>query len=145
MSADSPCVIFDIDGTLADNTHRSPFDYAECHADAPIERIVELANVFTDAGYELVFVSGREGTEETRQKTAAWLGEHVIGTSRHETIELHMRAAGDYRGDDTVKRELYDAHLADRDIRFVVDDRRRVIRMWRALGLTVLDVAGNTF
>lgn len=61
-------------------------------------------------------------------------------------IELHMRKTGDTRRDSTVKRELYERHLAHRDVLCVLDDRDQVVRMWREeLGLTCLQVAYGDF
>src|SRR3546814_18462244 len=55
-----------------------------------------------------------------------------------------MRAAGDFRPDTEVKRELLHAvQNQGYDVRFVVDDRPSVIRMWKEEGLTVLEHDGG--
>lgn len=57
-----------------------------------------------------------------------------------------MRPAGDYRPDQIVKRELYEAHIAGQyDVLFCVDDRNSVVAMWRELGLTCLQCAEGDF
>jgi hypothetical protein len=57
-----------------------------------------------------------------------------------------MRPEGDTRNDGIVKNELFERHLAGRFIiDFVLDDRDRVVAMWRAKGLKVLQVAEGNF
>ena len=58
-----------------------------------------------------------------------------------------MRAGGDYRHDDIVKQEILNSILGwipKEQIEYVVDDRPRVIRMWRANGLLCHDVGPGT-
>jgi hypothetical protein len=59
---------------------------------------------------------------------------------------LHMRGRGDHRPDQVVKRELYERRVRPRyTVTAVLDDRAKVVRMWRELGLTVLQVADGDF
>lgn len=45
-----------------------------------------------------------------------------------------------------MKRALYEAYVADRyEVALVLEDRSGVVRMWRALGLTCLQVAAGDF
>lgn len=138
----SRAVIFDIDGTLADASHRLKhiqngshnWDafFAEAANDPVIEPIRELAHLFDDQGYRIILVSGR--TDKIRGITESWLEQHAIPYH-----ELHMRSEGDYRQDFIVKSELLDAILAaGHDIHLVVDDRPSVVAMWRERGLTCL-------
>jgi predicted kinase len=135
-------VLFDIDGTLADATHRlhhiqngsRNWDafFAACVDDPVIEPIRELAWLVDNQGYRIVLVSGR--SDVVRAETEAWLAGHGVPYS-----ELHMRAAGDFRQDHLVKSHILDALIADgHDIAFVVDDRPSVVAMWRERGLTCL-------
>lgn len=134
-------VLVDLDGTLADNTHRHFTEYHLCYDDAPIQPVIDLVELLATR-YTLVFMSGREDT--CRDLTLEWLAKHLPFLTG--TPELFMRAAGDYRPDNEVKTELYTEHVAPRfDIRYAVDDRLSVVQAWRSLGITVLDVAGNTF
>lgn len=138
-------VVVDIDGTLADMGkglpgRRGPFDWVRVGEDTPIEPIVGLVNDLLKAGETVVFMSGRD--ESCRAETVAWLTVHL---NVWEPV-LHMRPAGDNRKDSIVKRELFDQHIAGRyAVRFVLDDRDQVVRMWRDLGLTVLQVADGSF
>ena len=135
-------VLFDIDGTLADLSHRlhhikrQPIDwnafFAACGEDALIEPIRDLALLFEAQGYKIILVSGR--SDIAREATVDWLDKH--GVPCHG---LHMRRDGDHRQDFLVKSEILDGLLAaDHDIRFVIDDRPSVVAMWRERGLTCL-------
>ena len=84
-------------------------------------------------------VTGRDAT--FRQVTSDWLSKNQIFYN-----QLLMRPEGDKRRDDLVKRELYDQHIKDKyNVLFVLDDRDRVVAMWRSLGLTCLQVALGDF
>jgi len=51
-----------------------------------------------------------------------------------------MRKHGDYRPDDIVKKEMYDAFIKDQyNVLGVFDDRLKVVRMWEGLGLWVFN------
>ena len=57
-----------------------------------------------------------------------------------------MRANGDYRADDVIKAEIFQEHILPRySVAAVVDDRNRVVNMWRSLGLICLQVAEGDF
>jgi predicted kinase len=88
----------------------------------------------------VLIVTGREGTEENLAQTYEWLSANQINYNH-----LFHRAEGDNRDDAIVKKELYLKHIQGNwEIDFVLDDRPRVVRMWRAeLGLTVLQCAPN--
>jgi predicted kinase len=132
--------LVDIDGTVALMAGRSPYDETRVGEDRPNEPVVRVVRALHAAGYRIVFCSGR--TDACRDDTAAWLDEHV-GVPYEA---LHMRAAGDQRKDSIVKAEIFEAHIRDAyRIVGVLDDRMQVVRMWRALGLTVLQVAEGDF
>jgi predicted kinase len=136
-------VLVDIDGTLAGKGlpgRRGPYDWARVGEDTPIEPIVRLVKDLLWAGETVVFMSGRD--ESCRKETEAWLAEHL------EVFApvLQMRPAGDSRKDSVVKRELFEQHIAGRyAVRFAIDDRQQVVRMWRDMGLTVLACADGDF
>ena len=142
MSQTQKDIIVDIDGTLADCSHRRRFIrgrrkkwkkfFDAASKDRPridvVARVRELAN-----HHRIHLVSGRP--EEYRRQTLEWLGHYRIPFE-----SLHMREDGDYRPDDVVKQEILD-HCFDKDnIELVIDDRPRVVRMWESNGLKVLDV-----
>lgn len=134
-------IIVDIDGTVAlKDGARGPYEYDKVHLDKPNRNVVELVKKLSN-GYDVYFLSGRE--ETCRPETMAWLDRHVIWV---HPDRLLMRAAKDYRDDTIVKRELYEKHIQPyRDVLFVLDDRDKVVAMWRELGLTCLQVAPGPF
>jgi predicted kinase len=141
---DAPlAIVVDIDGTLALMGARSPYDLTRVHEDIPNHAVIEAVRAAYCDGMRVVFCSGRE--DSARDATRAWLLEHV---DRGFVLDspLLMRAAGDMRKDSIVKRELFDAHIRDQfNVRYVLDDRQQVVDMWRALGLTVFQVAPGDF
>lgn len=82
--------------------------------------------------------------EQCRRQTVLWLEANVW--PQLHNAELHMRADGDYRPDDVVKREIYEQEIAPAEIMGVIDDRDKVVRMWREeLGLACIQVAPGNF
>jgi hypothetical protein len=56
-----------------------------------------------------------------------------------------MRQAGDMRKDSIIKSEIFWENVAPNyDVKMVIDDRPQVTRMWRSIGLNVLQV-GNPY
>lgn len=142
------CYIFDIDGTLADCSHRihhiesSPKNwdafFAACDQDLPIEHICDLARLLI---YEtlVVYVSGR--SDQCRGQTEDWLKKNELWTGA-----LYMRREGDHRPDDIIKIELLEQLRADGwEPIMAFDDRQRVVDAWRAAGIPCAQVAPGDF
>lgn len=142
-------VICDIDGTVADTSHRAHFvqgakkDWKSFFAAAPqdpprldvVDRLMDLEGM----GHKVFFVSGRP--DNYRAATEEWLERVFGGYQAYET--LFMRRANDSRPDTIIKQEIYDTYFKDKyPVHVVIDDRPSVIRMWQENGLTVEDV-GN--
>ena len=135
-------IIADIDGTVALHQGRNPYDTARCAEDLPNRPVIEQVRLASAAGHHVLFASGRHRDFEA--PTVQWLAEHVITDGMQ--WELFMRASGDFRNDAVVKLELFDQHIRSRfDVRWVYDDRARVVRMWRSVGLSVMQVAEGNF
>ncbi|WP_328419866.1 AAA family ATPase [Micromonospora sp. NBC_00389] len=133
-------VLVDIDGTVALAVSRSPYDMTRVGEDQPNPAVIAAVRAMHAAGYGVVFCSGRDAS--ARAATEAWLARHV----RVPYLGLHLRAVGDSRKDAIVKREIYDREIRDRyRVVGVFDDRVQVVQMWRALGLTVFQVADGDF
>lgn len=133
-------IIVDIDGTLAHMNGRSPYDgtrYLEDHFD---HTIALLSQSYAQLhGRKLILLSGRN--ETGRGDTVRWLFKHGF-----QYDALYMRAADDNRNDAIVKDELFEQHIAGRyNVDFILDDRDRVVKMWREKGLKVLQVADGNF
>ena len=142
--------IFDIDGTLADISHRlhfiqkKPADwdgfFAACVDDEPIPEIIQVAKSLSPVAH-IVMVSGR--SDVVRSQTLDWMSELGIPCDC-----LMMRAAGDHREDSIVKAELLDdlrEVYKDEPIAGVFEDRKQVVDMYRAKGLRVFQVAEGNF
>jgi predicted kinase len=131
-------VLVDVDGTLALVNGRGYYDYDLVLTDLPNQPVIDLVNVLARDN-EIIFMSGRP--ETCREDTSSWIDRFV----RYPHL-LFMRAEGDKRKDAVVKRELFDERVRNHyNVRWVVDDRNQVVRMWRELGLTVLQVADGAF
>jgi predicted kinase len=129
------CYIVDIDGTLAINNTRHPFAWDRVNEDALNPAVATLVAKLSQDTPIIVF-SGRSSV--CRDLTIAWLKQHNINYQ-----DLFMRPADDQRPDDILKSELYYAHVHGKYNPIgVIDDRPKVCRMWRNLGLTVFQV-GN--
>lgn len=132
-------VVVDIDGTVALMDGRSPYDPTRYHTDKQNDAVVFLVQDLRAAGETIVFCSGRDDTY--RDSTRQWLLDNV-GFCDY----LFMRPGNDKRNDAIIKRELYEANIKGKfNVRFVLDDRDRVVEMWRSEGLTCLQVAPGDF
>jgi predicted kinase len=129
------CYLVDIDGTLAINNTRHPFDWDRVGEDAlnpAVATMVEKLGRDTN----IILLSGRSSV--CRDLTIDWLKQHNISYK-----DLFMRPADDQRPDDILKSELYYFHVHNQyNVIGVIDDRPKVCRMWRNLGLSVFQV-GN--
>lgn len=125
-------IMVDIDGTLAEKGDRDIYDGSKVYLDTVIQPVADVVQRFRRD--VVIIMSGRD--EEYREVTEQWLEDNGI-----EYECLYMRPRGDRRADWIVKKELYDAHVNGKyNVRFVLDDRKQVKRMWVGEGLFVLDV-----
>lgn len=143
-------VLFDIDGTLADNSHRQHFltsspkhwdeFYNKMNEDRPNVGVVDLYRTLSKSGeYEVVLVTARP--ERYRSVTENWLNRHEIDCAR-----LLMRPDKDFRPDAEIKQEMLGKLTSSLDdIAFIIDDRAKTVHMWRSLGLTCLQCADHDF
>lgn len=133
------CYVFDVDGTLAKMNGRSPYDYSLVHTDTVNHNVAMIARLLAQSGLPIIILSGR--TDDCKFETLKWLYENNIP---HDAI--YMRKTGDNRNDAIVKKELYEDNLKEKyNVLAIFDDRNRVVDMWRALGLTCLQVEYGNF
>ncbi len=161
-------VVFDLDGTLANIEHRLPLIhrkkgkdwdafFARCNQDRPIEHTLEVLSALLAAQHHVEIWSGRgEGRYgEIRLKTVRWLEAQDIGVQGLSSPDhvsqmvqaLRMRPFKDHRPDDELKREwlMEERHYHQRSIDLVLDDRDRLVKMWRAEGVPCFQVAPGNF
>lgn len=146
------CIIVDIDGTLAHMNSRSPYDYTQVSTDVVDEHVRDVVHRYTIGSATdeipdtyIVIVTGRDA--DCRPDTEAWLKANNIPYD-----ELYMRDMlrvddkGNKVDDRIIKRDIYEAFIKPRyNVRFVLDDRDRVVKMWREQGLKVLQCAEGDF
>lgn len=133
-------VIVDVDGTVALHEGvRGPYDTSRYHLDNPNLPVIDLVrDLHYKQGYQIVFCSGRH--EDFREVTEEWLYEHV----KVPIAGLFMRPGPG--PDNEVKLDLFDKHIRDNFyVGFTLDDRDRVVKAWRSIGLTCLQVAEGNF
>lgn len=149
-----PLYIFDLDGTLALIHHRRHFVenranrwdefFAACVDDKPNIPVIETMTSLQNGGMcEIWIWSGR--SDIVRNETMEWLADHTRQYWRHD--EVKMRTHGNYTPDDVLKKHWYDTMSNVDKARLVAtfDDRDRIVKMWRDLGVTCFQVAPGDF
>ena len=164
-------VIFDLDGTLANIDVRrdkslkpngklnwdifaSPTSIMDW--DTPNAPVIKMAQMFHDNGFKIVIFSGRNdrGFFATRD----WLKIHnvpfdllvmrpdkfkadswPIANGNPATKEMR------FMPDEILKKAMLDTFVDINDVFLVVDDRNKVVDMWRDLGLNTFQVAPGNF
>ena len=143
-----PCILFDIDGTLADTRHRKGFltttpknwlaFFNAAWNDTPIESVVSL---YRDLFKTETIIIDSARPEAYRRLTLDWFDRYEIpyGT-------LLMRPEGDKRDDYLVKRDfLTKVQLMGFTPRFVIDDKPSVVQMFRINGITCFQPNDGSF
>ena len=154
-------VVVDLDGTIADLSHRLHFIEGEskdwdsfheaCDQDTPILVNVDVVKALAEAGNEVMYWTGRSDIGDVRAKTIAWLCKHGMPLATAQGLDspsdyLRMRAPRDHRADHILKGEwLAETRGTGREIHLVFEDRSRVVGMYRANGVTCFQVAVGDF
>lgn len=137
-------IIFDIDGVLADPTHRlhlierpgPDWDafFEACDGDAVHELHATIArNLQSLRGCRVLFCTGRP--ESVRKKTSDWLAQRA-GLN---PLPLYMRDDGDHAPAAQIKLRMLPFMKADGyNPRFAIDDDPAVCAMWKDQGLSAL-------
>jgi predicted kinase len=140
------CIIVDIDGTLAHIADgRSPYDASRAMNDSLDDAVSVITAMFYNHGYKVIILTGRH--EEHREVTEQWLEENGVEYDELYTrMEDDVDEKGNRLDDKIVKERLYRTHVEPRfNVKFVLDDRNRVVDMWRSIGLKCLQVAEGNF
>jgi hypothetical protein len=147
-------IIFDLDGTLADINVRRKLatkpngkmdwdiflDPDNIKLDVPNDPVVKMAQLFAEDGFNIFIFSGR--SDKTIHTTQSWL--------THNRVPFHKLVMRDsvtrhFVPDDILKKDMLDKHVDIDDVFLVVDDRQKVVDMWRSLGLKVFQVDKGDF
>lgn len=135
-----PAVIVDIDGTVCTKSDkRSYYDYTKVKYDLPRHNVIKLVQLLSKDNF-IIFLSGRQ--DSCYQDTYNWLISNVNLDSSQ--FILKMRRTGDDRNDRIIKQEIFINEILNSDyyVHTALDDRPRVIRMWKDIDIdTVLDVS----
>lgn len=146
--------LFDIDGTIADLSHRLHFIegdkkdwdafYEACDQDKPIFETITVARALAAAGHTLLYSTGRSFS--VYGKTYAWLNKYRLANAS----SLYMRPLKDHREDSVVKSEILDHIMKSYGAGLggyggVFEDRQQCVDMYRARGLRVFQVAPGKF
>ncbi|ATG79444.1 phosphatase domain-containing protein [Pseudoalteromonas sp. 1_2015MBL_MicDiv] len=146
-------IIVDLDGTLALNLHRYHFidkslnkkvdwvSYFEaCDKDQPNKSVIETIRALREQGHQVHIFSARG--DIVKAKTINWLETHSVPYDR-----LTMRDMDSFTPDEELKKSWLLQYYPDykKDILCVFDDRDKVVKMWRSLGLACFQVAEGNF
>ena len=145
-------VIFDLDETLAIIDERLKessmkngkinwkrfFSDELIKKDLPNPAVIKTANLFHQNGYKIYIFSGRSETAENA--TRNWLKDNRI-----QYDYLRMRKKNDYRPDEVVKKEFMKTLSILDKVFLIFDDRKKVVKMWRSLGLPCFQVSEGDF
>ena len=164
-------VIFDLDGTLANIDVRrdkslkpngkldwdkfaSPTSIMDW--DEPNVPVIKMAQLFKNDGFNIVIFSGRN--DRGFFATKDWLKKHNVPfdllvmrpdkfQSKAWPIAHGNPATPDMRWmpDEILKKAMLDTFVDINDVFVVVDDRDKVVKMWRDLGLNTFLVAAGDF
>ena len=132
-------IIIDIDGTIAHMNGRSPYDYSKVNTDI-LDSALHYFLKQLPNDIHIIFVSGRMANNECLNKTYTWLNNFFT------EYVLYMRRDKDFRSDDIVKEEIYHNFIEPKyNIIAVIDDRDKVVKMWRKLGLLTFQINEGNF
>jgi hypothetical protein len=134
-----PAWLVDVDWTLTTGPGtRSPYDWSKVSEDAPNLPVIRMVQGLAQTGAYIVVVSGRDAV--CARSTQAWLEENMVPVHA-----LFLRKRGDTRDEAVVKSELLDLIATGWQVLGVVDDRDKVVDMWRSRGLMCAQVAPGKF
>ena len=148
-------IIVDLDGTLALVDKRRELamkpngkinwdiflDPNNIKLDEPDEPTITMVKLFSVAGFKIFIFSGR--TDRTEKETRKWLANHDVPFDK-----LVMRNGDQSKkriGDEIIKKEMLDNHADINDVFLVIDDRQKVVNMWRENGLKVAQMDKGDF
>ena len=164
-------VIFDLDGTLANIDSRRDISmkpngkldwdiFAAPNSilalDKPNAPVIKMAQMFKADGFKIVIFSGRN--DRGFDATVQWLNDFKVPfdllvmrpdkfKDKSWPIADGTPATPDMRfmPDEILKKVMLDNFVDINDVFLVVDDRDKVVKMWRDLGLNTFQVAPGDF
>lgn len=133
------CILCDVDGTLSNSYKRKIYDDAKATDDIVIEPVRDILIKYKETDIDIIIFSGRQTS--CMEITCDWLDKNNIPYNN-----IWMRATGDSRSDDIVKKELYETYIKGKwNIKMIIDDRPKVLKMWQDLGLFTINVNQDVY
>ena len=124
--------------------------------DKPNVPVIKMAQLFKADGFKIVIFSGRN--DRSFDATTQWLNDNDVPfdllvmrpdkfKDKSWPIADGNPATADMRfmPDDILKKKMLDTFVDINDVFLVVDDRQKVVDMWRDLGLNTFQVAPGDF
>jgi len=149
-------IIFDIDGTLADCSHRLPHILDQVPADwdtfdalisddAPIPGMIRLLHIIAiNPMIKIILLTGRADRNDVQKDTRTWLKEQGINGARFN--KLLMRGAGDRRPATIVKQEQLEHYgYTPEQVITIFEDDPATVKHLRNLGYHVCNVDDRPF
>ena len=142
-------IIFDIDGVLADCSHRLHYlkdkNYDKFYSDEEIMKdkpIYDIMSIFIGLGnlneYNMgsnktinIFISARN--ERCKKSTIQWLRDKL--DIYIDEDEIYLRSENDYRPAHEVKEDLIKKHIGFKNILLAFDDDDQVNEMYKKHGV----------
>ena len=168
-------IIFDLDGTLALVEKRVEkakirkknngedaldwgifFDGKNIELDEPNYPVISMAQMYYREGYKIVIFSGRN--DRSYKETKEWLKMYEVPyhilVMRPDKFKSNSWPIADgnpatpemrFMPDEILKKKMLDTFVDIDDVFMTVDDRQKVVDMWRENGLTCFQVAPGDF
>ena len=139
------CIIVDLDGTVCLHNGRSPYDLTRVSEDIPNYPLVRFLQELI-CNKHIIFLSGREGTDQCRQDTINWLTKNICSSDFGYKWELLMRDKNNFEPDEIIKEKIFHKEIEPKySVLAIFDDRDKVVKMWRSLGLLCNQVYWGNF
>jgi hypothetical protein len=132
------------------------FNPENIQLDEPNYPVIKMAQMFAQDGFKIVIFSGRN--DRSFFTTKEWLLRYnvpydllVMRPDKFQKdawpIAQGNPATSDmrYMPDEILKKKMLDTFLNKDEVFLVVDDRDKVVKMWRDLGLNTFQVAEGDF
>ena len=132
------------------------FDPDNIKLDTPNQPVIKLAQMFKADGFKVVIFSGRN--DRSFDTTKQWLKKFNVPfdllVMRPDKFKSDSWPIADgnpatpdmrFMPDDILKKKMLDTFVDINDVFLVVDDRQKVVDMWRNLSLNTWQVAPGDF
>ena len=124
--------------------------------DEPNYPVISMAQMYHEKGFNIVIFSGRN--DRSYNETRQWLEKYDVPYNllvmRPDKFKSNSWPIADgnpatpemrFMPDEILKKAMIDKFVDIDDVFMTVDDRQKVVDMWRSLGLTCFQVAPGDF